>query len=114
MAARSKSTVSRRGTASGPAHKSSGAAKWSKKVTEQSDAMDLTTGVFKLKSAKAIARSVKRSAERSHRRKSSPFRSAMSMLNFEMNRAGKNLTEERRRVLTQAKDELRKAFGRPS
>jgi hypothetical protein len=113
MAARSKSTASRRSAKSARSRKSTGPAKWSKGVTERSDAMDLKTGVFKLKSAKAIARSVKRSAERSHRRKSSPFRSAMSMLNFEMNRAGKNLTEERRRVLNQAKEELRKAFGRP-
>jgi hypothetical protein len=81
---------------------------------EQSDAMDLKSGVFKLKSAGAIARSLKRSAEASRRRKSSPFRSAMSMLNFEINRAGTNLTEERRRVLNHAKAELRKAFGRPA
>jgi hypothetical protein len=78
-----------------------------------SDAMDLKTGVFKLKSARAVARSLKRSSEASHRRKSSPFRSAMSMLNFEINRGGTNLTAERRRVLNQAKEELRKLFGRP-
>jgi len=89
-----------------------GAAKWSKQVMEHSDAMDLKTGVFKLKSASAIARSLKASSESSHRRKSSPFRSAMSMLNFEINRAGKNLTRERLTVLNQAKIELRKAFGR--
>ena len=87
--------------------------KWSKRVMEKSDAMDLQSGVFKLKSAPAIARSLKRSSEASHRRKSSPFRSAMSMLNFEINRAGKNLTQERLRVLNQAKVELRKVFGRP-
>jgi Protein of unknown function (DUF3175) len=78
----------------------------------KSDAMDLRAGVFKLKSARAIARSLKKSSEVSHRRKSSPFRSAMSMLNFEINRAGKNLSAERVRVLNQAKIELRKAFGR--
>lgn len=89
------------------------ASKWSKKVMEQSDAMDLRPGVFKLKSARAIASSLKKSSEASHRRKASPFRSAMSMLNFEINRAGKNLSPERRRVLNQAKVELRKAFGRP-
>jgi hypothetical protein len=87
--------------------------KWSKRVMEKSDAMDLQSGVFKLKSAPAIARSLKKSSEASHRRKSSPFRSAMSMLNFEINRAGKNLSQERLRVLNQAKVELRKAFGRP-
>jgi len=87
--------------------------RWSKGVMEKSDAMDLETGVFKLRSGRAIARSLKKSSESSTRRKSSPFRSAMSMLNFEINRAGKNLTAERRRVLNLAKVELRKAFGRP-
>ncbi|HEV2704248.1 MAG TPA: DUF3175 domain-containing protein [Steroidobacteraceae bacterium] len=86
--------------------------KWSKRVMERSDAMDLKRGVFKLKSARAIARSLKSSSQASHRRKSSPFRSAMSMLNFEINRAGKNLSAERLKVLNQAKVELRKAFGR--
>jgi hypothetical protein len=80
---------------------------------EHSDAMDLASGVFKLKSPRAIAKSLKASSEASDRRKSSPFRSAMSMLNFEINRAGKNLSQERLRVLNQAKIELRKAFGRP-
>jgi hypothetical protein len=79
---------------------------------EHSDAMDLRAGVFKLKSARAIARSLKKSSEASKRRKSPPFRSAMSMLNFEINRAGKNLSQERLHVLNQAKTELRKAFGR--
>jgi hypothetical protein len=88
------------------------AGKWSQKVTKESDAMDLRAGVFKLKSARAIANSLKRSSEASHRRKSSPFRSAMSMLNFEINRAGKNLSPERIGVLNRAKAELRKAFGR--
>jgi hypothetical protein len=87
-------------------------AKWSKGVMEHSDAMDLRAGVFKLKSATAIAKSLKRSSEASGRRKSSPFRSAMSMLNFEINRAGKNLSQERLHVLNQAKVELRKVFGR--
>ncbi len=75
--------------------------------------MDLQPGVFKLKSPRAIARSLKKSAEASHRRKAAPFRSAMSMLNFEINRAGKNLSQERVRVLNQAKIELRRVFGRP-
>jgi hypothetical protein len=88
------------------------ARKWSGRVMEDSDAMDLKSGVFKLKSPRSIARSLKKSAEDSHRRKSTPFRSAMSMLNFEINRAGKNLSKERLAVLNQAKVELRKAFGR--
>jgi len=92
--------------------KTRGGKKWSKQVMEHSDAMDLKSGVFKLKSARAIARSLKNSSEESKRRKSSPFRSAMSMLNFEINRAGKNLSAERLKVLNQAKVELRKAFGR--
>lgn len=91
-----------------------GGRKWSAKVMERSDAMDLQSGVFKKGSARAVAMSLKRSAERSRRRKSPPFRSAMSMLNFEINRGGKNLSAERRRVLNQAKNELRKAYGRPT
>jgi hypothetical protein len=86
--------------------------KWSRQVMEHSDAMDLKSGVFKLKSPRAIARSLKNSSEESKRRKSTPFRSAMSMLNFEINRGGKNLSAERLKVLNQAKVELRKAFGR--
>jgi hypothetical protein len=88
------------------------ARKWSQQVMRESDAMDLKAGVFKLGSAREIAHSLKRSSEASHRRKSSPFRSAMSMLTFEINRAGKNLSQERMRVLNQAKVELRKAFNR--
>jgi Protein of unknown function (DUF3175) len=87
--------------------------KWSAEVMRKSDAMDLKAGVFKLKTAGAVARSLKKSSEASHRRKSSPFRSAMSMLNFEINRGGKNLSAARLRVLEQAKQELRKLFGRP-
>ena len=88
--------------------------KWSGRVTATSDALDLKQKVFKQRSASAIARSLKRSAERSHRRKSSPYRSAMSMLVFYINRAGKNLPASRRRVLESAKGELRKAFGKPA
>ena len=90
------------------------ARKWSAKVAETSDAMDLETNVFKSASPEHIARSVKRSAERSHRRKSSSFRSAMSMLNFYINRAGKNLSASRRRVLEAAKNRLRRLFHRPA
>ena len=88
--------------------------KWSGRVTETSDALDLKKDVFKLDSPKAIARSLKRSAEHSHRRKSDPYRSAMSMLVFYINRAGKNLPATRKRKLEAAKDELRKAFGKAS
>lgn len=86
--------------------------KWSAEVSKRSDAMDLQPGVFKLTSARRIAQSLKKSAEASHRRKSTPFRSAMSMLNFEINRAGKGLSAARRRVLERAKIELRAAFAR--
>lgn len=79
---------------------------------ERSDALDLEPGVFTKRSPREIARSLKRSAESSRRRKAEPFRSAMSMLSFHINRAGKSLTPERRRVLDRAKQELRDAFGR--
>ena len=94
-----------------PAKKQRAARKWSAEVTEHSDALDLDREVFK-KSPTAIARSLKRSAEHSHRRKSSPYRSAMSMLTFYINRAGKNLSASRRKKLEDAKDRLREAFGR--
>lgn len=80
---------------------------------ETSDALDLERGVFKAPNPEAVARSLKRSAERSKRRKSDPFRSAMSMLTFYINRAGKNLPKRRRHILEQAKDELRAQFQRP-
>ena len=79
---------------------------------QRSDAMDLEAGIFKKSSARQIALSLKRSVERSTRRKSPPFRSAMSMLNFEINRAGKNLSAHRRALLNRAKIELRKLFHR--
>jgi hypothetical protein len=82
-------------------------------VTEESDALDLEAGVFTKPSARAIATSLKRSAERSRRRKSDPYRSAMSMLVFFINRAGSNLPPSRRRILERAKDELRRLFDRP-
>ncbi|HTR56236.1 MAG TPA: DUF3175 domain-containing protein [Kofleriaceae bacterium] len=83
---------------------------WSARVTRTSNALDLEPDVFKL-SPRAIAASLKRSAEASHRRKSSPFRSAMSMLVFYENRAGKNLSAADRTRLERAKDELRRAFN---
>ena len=86
--------------------------RWSARVTRESDALDLKKGVYSRRSPKAIARSLKRSAERSHRRKSDPYRSAMSMLTFFINRAGRKLPAGRKKVLQRAKDELRKEFGR--
>jgi hypothetical protein len=85
--------------------------RWSQKVTEGSNALDLQRGVFKLQSPKRIAQSLKRSAERSRRRKSAPYRSAMSMLTFYLNRAGRDLPASRRKVLNEAKDELRQLFA---
>jgi len=87
------------------------ARRWSQRVTETSNALDLEPGVFR-RSARQIALSLKRSAERSVRRKAEPFRSAMSMLTFYINRAGKQLDRERRKTLMRAKDELRKVFHR--
>jgi hypothetical protein len=84
---------------------------WSREVAERSDALDLEHGVFKL-APRAMARSLKRSAEQSTRRKSSPFRSAISMLTFYENRAGRNLSPSRKKAIRQAKDELRKLYGR--
>jgi hypothetical protein len=86
--------------------------KWSQDVTEHSDAMDLKDGVFKSNDPKKIADSLKHSAEASDRRKSSPFRSAMSMLSFYINRAGDQLSKKQRNTLEAAKDELRADFHR--
>jgi hypothetical protein len=86
---------------------------WSQHVTRTSNALDLHKGVFELEDPAAIARSLKRSAERSQRRKSDPYRSAMSMLTFYINRAGDRLPTERRRTLEAAKDELRELYHRP-
>jgi hypothetical protein len=83
---------------------------WSGDVTRHSDALDLEQGVFTWRDPKKIAESLRRSAETSTRRKSPPFRSAMSMLVFYINRAGSNLDEEQRRILEQAKIELRKLY----
>jgi hypothetical protein len=86
--------------------------KWSQDVTEHSDALDLDEGVFTLEDPAAIARSLKRSAEHSSRRKAEPYRSAMSMLTFYINRAGKDLPAKQHNVLEAAKDELRRLYGR--
>lgn len=87
--------------------------KWSRQVTTSSDALDLEPGVFSLADPREIAASLKRSADRSTRRKAAPFRSAMSMLVFYINRAGGKLDPEQRARLEQAKDELRALYGRP-
>lgn len=86
--------------------------KWSAEVTEHSDAMDLQKDIFKSGDADKIAASVKHSAETSKRRKSSPYQSAMSMLTFYENRAGKNLSTEEKDMLAKAKDRLRELFGK--
>jgi Protein of unknown function (DUF3175) len=103
MSSRGKSTANRQ-----PAK----ARRWSQAVTEHSDAIDLESGVFTQTSARKIAESLKRSAEASTRRKGSPFQSAMSVLNFEINRAGKGLAKSRLVRLERTKSELRKVFGR--
>ena len=86
--------------------------KWSSRVTRESDALDLKKGVFTEDDPKKIARSLKRSAEHSHRRKSAPYRSAMSMLTFYINRGGKDLSARRKAILEKAKDELRALFDK--
>lgn len=86
--------------------------RWSSRVTRESDALDLRRRVFTWRDPKRIARSLKRSAEHSKRRKARPFQSAMSMLNFYINRAGRNLPAEQRHVLARAKDELRHLYDR--
>ena len=86
--------------------------RWSQRVTRESDALDLKQGVFKLTSAKKIAASLKRSAEHSSRRKTGAYRSALSMLTFYINRAGKSLPKTQRTRLERAKVELKRAFGR--
>jgi hypothetical protein len=86
--------------------------KWSQHVTRTSNALDLEPGIFRKRDPELIARSLKRSAEHSRRRKSSPYQSAMSMLNFYINRAGANLSERQKGVLNRAKGELRKVFHR--
>lgn len=105
-----KSTARRR-TGRKPAARKSGR-RWSAQVTRRSDALDLSKGVFTWKDPKRIAGSLKRSAERSRRRKADSYRSALSMLTFYLNRAGKNLPAGQRRTLQRAKDELRRQFGR--
>jgi hypothetical protein len=86
--------------------------RWSQAVTQRSNALDLESRVFTQRSPRRIALSLKRSAETSRRRKSGPYQSAMSMLNFYINRAGSGLSKSQKRVLVRARDELRKVFHR--
>ncbi|HEY2726942.1 MAG TPA: DUF3175 domain-containing protein [Parafilimonas sp.] len=92
--------------------KKSAPKKWSKKVMQTSNAMDLEKDIFKSKDPKKIAASVKHSAEKSKRKKAGPFQSAMSMINFYENRGGKNLSAAQKKVLDKSKNELRKLYGR--
>lgn len=87
--------------------------RWSQRVTQTSNALDLEQGVFSWDDPKRIALSLKHSADTSDRRKTSPFRSAMSMLNFYINRAGRKLPQEQREILENAKEELRELYGKP-
>lgn len=108
-----KTTHSREPPARRTARKATGAPKrWSQRVAKESDALDLRRGVFTLTSAKRIAASLKRSAEHSARRKAGAYRSALSMLTFYINRAGKTLPKTQRARLERAKLELKRAFGR--
>ena len=109
--ARRKTSASR-GTTARKSAKRTAPKRWSQRVTKESDALDLKQGVFKLTSAKKIAASLKRSAEHSSRRKAGAYRSALSMLTFYINRAGKTLPKTQRSRLEQAKVELKRAFGR--
>jgi hypothetical protein len=112
-AAKKKTSTARKKTArKKTAKKTAPKKKWSRRVMQTSDALDLESGVFKAKDPKKIARSLKRSAEKSKRRKGTPFQSAMSMLNFYINRAGKQLSDKGKQPLEKAKDELRKLYGR--
>jgi len=106
-----RKTTSRK-SARGQASRRKDGRYWSARVTKESDALDLEGGVFSLNDPKRIAASLKRSAERSSRRKAEPYRSALSMLTFYINRAGKNLSASRQRTLQRAKIELRRQFSR--
>jgi hypothetical protein len=113
----SRGTVAKKSSAKKSSAKKSSAKKsspkrWSQRVTKESDALDLKRGVFKLTSAKKIATSLKHSAEHSSRRKSGAYRSALSMLTFYINRAGKTLPKTQRERLERAKEELKHQFGR--
>jgi Protein of unknown function (DUF3175) len=107
-----KTTARKRSPAKRTKNTSTQKGKWSRNVTEHSSALDLEGGVFKKKDPKKIAQSLKRSAEHSKRKKSGPYQSAMSMLNFYINRAGEGLSKKQKEPLEKAKGELRKLFHR--
>ena len=107
-----RKTSTRRSTTARKSTKRATPKRWSQRVTKESDALDLKQGVFKLTSPKKIATSLKRSAEHSSRRKTGAYRSALSMLTFYINRAGKTLPKTQRTRLEKAKVELKRAFGR--
>jgi hypothetical protein len=111
-ATRKKAASKRKTTARKTSARRGSSRRWSQRVTRESDALDLKKGVFKLTSAKKIASSLKRSAEHSSRRKSGAYRSALSMLTFYINRAGKTLPKTQRARLERAKLELKHQFGR--
>ena len=104
--------VAARKSSAPSAAKKKSTSRWSQRVTKQSDALDLKRGVFTLTDPKKIAASLKRSAERSSRRKAGAYRSALSMLTFYINRAGKTLPKTQRERLQRAKTELKHQFGR--
>ncbi len=112
MATTRKKKSTRKKSTKAKAGRKKSARRWSQRVTQESDALDLEHGVFAQKDPKRIAASLKRSAEHSRRRKAGAYRSALSMLTFYINRAGKNLPATRRKTLEAAKDELRRQFGR--
>ena len=107
-----KTATRKRSSTKGTKKTSTSKRKWSRQVTQQSNALDLESGVFRMKDPKKIAQSLKRSAEHSERKKSGPYQSAMSMLNFYINRAGKGLSNKEKEPLEKAKGELRKLFHR--
>jgi uncharacterized protein DUF3175 len=109
---RPRKTAARKSKRRTTTAKKSSPKRWSQRVTRESDALDLKRGVFKLTSAKKIASSLKRSAEHSSRRKTGAYRSALSMLTFYLNRAGKTLPKTQRARLERAKVELKHQFGR--
>jgi uncharacterized protein DUF3175 len=110
---RAKSVANKRAATRSAKARPAAGRKWSAAVTQSSDALDLQPGVFTQQSARAVATSLKRSAERSKRRKGTPYQSAVSMLNFYLNRSGTNLSPARRRKLERAQDELKVLFNKP-
>lgn len=109
-----KKSAAGRKSAKKQTKKKTGQRRWSGKVTATSDALDLKSKVFKSRDPLKVAKSLKRSSDTSKRKKGTPLQSAMSMLNFYMNRAGKNLPAKDKKILNDAKDELRQLYGKPA